>query len=159
MKQEQQLFRKKSLDKISSPEQLNDYIRVANPSLWLVLGAVIALLVGVCIWGVLGKLDTTVAAVVTISNGQATAYVQEENIESIAEGNIVRINENEYTVTSVSQMPVMIDDDFSDYALYLMDWQKGEWVYTLTVDAALNEGVYAANIVVESVSPVSFVLN
>ena len=155
----QQLFRKKSLDKISSPEQLNDYIRVANPSLWLVLGAVIALLVGVCIWGVLGKLDTTVAAVVAVSNGQATAYVQEDNIESIAEGNIVRISENEYTVTSVSQMPVMIDDDFSDYALYLMDWQKGEWVYTLTVDAALNEGVYAANIVVESVSPVSFVLN
>lgn len=26
-----QIFRKKSLDRISSPEQLNDYIRVANP--------------------------------------------------------------------------------------------------------------------------------
>ena len=41
----EQLFRKKSVERVSSPEQLNDYIRVANPSLWLVLGAVIVLLV------------------------------------------------------------------------------------------------------------------
>ena len=59
----EQSFRKKSVDRVSSPEQLNDYIRVANPSLWLVLGAVIALLIGVCVWGVLGRLDTTVSAV------------------------------------------------------------------------------------------------
>lgn len=25
------IFRRKSMDKISSPEQMNDYIRVANP--------------------------------------------------------------------------------------------------------------------------------
>ena len=27
----EQLFRKKSIDRVSSPEQLNEYIRVANP--------------------------------------------------------------------------------------------------------------------------------
>ena len=32
-----QIFRKKSLDRISSPEQLNDYIRVANPGIWMIL--------------------------------------------------------------------------------------------------------------------------
>ena len=31
-----QIFRKKSLDRISSPEQLNDYIRVANPGIWMI---------------------------------------------------------------------------------------------------------------------------
>ena len=34
-----QIFRKKSLDRISSPEQLNDYIRVANPGIWMILAA------------------------------------------------------------------------------------------------------------------------
>ena len=38
-----QIFRKKSLDRISSPEQLNDYIRVANPGIWMILAAVIIL--------------------------------------------------------------------------------------------------------------------
>ena len=48
---EQSLFRKKSLDRISSPEQLNDYLRVTNPTVWVVLGAVILLLLGVIVWG------------------------------------------------------------------------------------------------------------
>lgn len=32
------LFRQKSLDKITSPEQMGDYIRVSNPSVWMILG-------------------------------------------------------------------------------------------------------------------------
>ena len=38
------LFRKSSIDRISSPEQLNDYIRVTNPSIWVILAAIIILL-------------------------------------------------------------------------------------------------------------------
>ena len=38
------LFRKSSLDSISLPEQLNDYIKVSNTSVWLVLAALFALL-------------------------------------------------------------------------------------------------------------------
>lgn len=41
----EQLFRKKSIERVNSPEQLNEHIRVANPGVWLVLAAVIALLV------------------------------------------------------------------------------------------------------------------
>lgn len=54
-----QLFRQKSLDKITSPEQMGDYIRVSNPSVWMILAAIIVLLIGVCVWGVFGRLDTT----------------------------------------------------------------------------------------------------
>ena len=35
------LYRKESMDRIQSPEQLNDYLRITNPSVWVVLGAVI----------------------------------------------------------------------------------------------------------------------
>ena len=48
------LFRKTSLDRVSNPEQLNDYIRVTNPSVWMIMCAVILLLTGVCVWGVFG---------------------------------------------------------------------------------------------------------
>ena len=41
---EEQIFRKKSLDRLSSPEQLNDYLHVTSPGIWIVLGAVIFLL-------------------------------------------------------------------------------------------------------------------
>ena len=39
------IFRKKSIEKVTSPEQINDYIRVSNPSVWMILAAVIVLLV------------------------------------------------------------------------------------------------------------------
>ena len=39
----EKLFRKQSLDKVTSPEQLNDYVRVSNPGVWMILAAVIIL--------------------------------------------------------------------------------------------------------------------
>ena len=61
-----QIFRKKSLEKVSSPEQLDDYIRVSNPGVWIVLVTVIVLLVGVCVWGVFGRLETTVGSAAVV---------------------------------------------------------------------------------------------
>ena len=53
------LFRKKSMDRVSSPEQLNDYIRVTTPSVWLVMLGVILLLTGMIIWSIFGTVDAT----------------------------------------------------------------------------------------------------
>ena len=51
------IFREKSLERVSSPEQLNDYIRVTTPSVWIVLIALVVLLVGMLAWGVLGRIE------------------------------------------------------------------------------------------------------
>ena len=51
------IFREKSLTQVSSPEQLNDYIRVSTPAVWLVLTAIVLLLVGVALWGCVGRLE------------------------------------------------------------------------------------------------------
>ncbi len=50
------LFRQKSIDKVSSPEKLDDYIRVTTPSVWITLIAIVILLVGIIVWGVFGEL-------------------------------------------------------------------------------------------------------
>ena len=44
------LFRKKSIDRISSPEELHDYMRVTSPRLWMILAAVVLLLVGFIVY-------------------------------------------------------------------------------------------------------------
>ena len=49
------IFREKSLSRVSSPEALNDYIRVTTPSVWIVLIALTLLLVGMLAWSILGK--------------------------------------------------------------------------------------------------------
>ena len=53
------VYREKSLERVSSPEQLNDYIRVTTPSVWLVLAAVILLLAGMVAWSILGTVEAT----------------------------------------------------------------------------------------------------
>ena len=49
------IFREKSMDKVSSPEALNDYIRVTTPSVWVVLIALVLLLVGMITWSIFGR--------------------------------------------------------------------------------------------------------
>lgn len=155
----EQLFRKKSIDRVSSPEQLDAYIRVANPGVWMVLVAIALLLAGACVWGVLGHLDTTVPAVAVSENGSVTVYVKEADAPDLREGMPVRIADAEWTVTSISTVPVKVDSSFSEYMLHVGDFQSGEWVYAVQTDAQLPQGVYSVQIVVERAAPMSFVVN
>ena len=73
------IFRKKSIDRMSSPEQLNDYIKVTNPGVWMALAAIVILLIGVCVWGVFGKLETKLPVAAVSQDGQTVLYVKEND--------------------------------------------------------------------------------
>lgn len=47
------LFREMSLEKIASPEHIDEYIKVTTPSVWIVL---IALLAGILFWCIFGTM-------------------------------------------------------------------------------------------------------
>ncbi len=51
------IFRQKSLDRVSDPDKLNDYIRVTTPGVWLVLTAILILLLGMLAWSILGTVE------------------------------------------------------------------------------------------------------
>lgn len=63
-----QLFRKKSLDRVASPEELNDYMRVTGPALWMLMAAVIALLAGMLALASIHPLETTLAVQAQVAN-------------------------------------------------------------------------------------------
>ena len=154
-----QLFRSKSLQKVSSPEQLDAYIRVSTPGIWMLLAAITALLVGVCVWGMMGHLETTLSAVAVARDERVSVYVKEADIRDVEPGMQVGIDDMEFTILSISGEPVKVDESFSDYTCHVGQLSVGEWVYVLTLDAGAPEGVYAARIVTERVSPFSFVIN
>ena len=52
------IFREKSLKKVSSPEQMDEYIRVTTPSVWIALIALALLLAGFLIWSIFGTMET-----------------------------------------------------------------------------------------------------
>ncbi len=55
------IFRKVSLERLSSPEQLDQLMRVTNPKGWLALGGVILLLIAAVLWGFLGSVPNEAA--------------------------------------------------------------------------------------------------
>ena len=155
-----ELFRKKSIERVTSPEQLNDYIRVSNPGVWMILAAVVILLAGVCVWGVFGRLDTKKQASGVCENGKLTCYIKSDDISDVKEGTLVSVDGKEYTVKSVSSSPVRLDGEKDSYLIYLGGFSETDWVYVVTVDAPdLADGEYSVDVITKRVSPISFVLN
>ena len=156
-----ELFRKKALDQISSPEQLNDYIRVVNPSIWFMMVGVIIFLVGVCVWGIFGKLDTLLSVAAVNDNGRLVCYVKEADISSVNRDMDVEIGGNSYVIESIAARPLQVDDSFSEYLKHVGSLSEGEWVYEVVLDGSEGEqgSVLKADIIVERISPKTFVVN
>ena len=71
---ESNLFRKSSLERVSSPERLNDYIKITHPGIFGVLFGCLAILIAVSLWGVYGNIPDSVNTVGVIfpQNGVTT---------------------------------------------------------------------------------------
>jgi hypothetical protein len=80
----QTVFRKKTLERISSPDQLTDYLCVTNPGIWVILVAVILLLAGVFAWSMVGTLETKAEVKIVVSDH--TAQIIPLGSETLAEG-------------------------------------------------------------------------
>jgi hypothetical protein len=60
---EPSLFRKSSIERISTPERLNEYVKITHPGVWSVLLGCLALLVAVGFWGVYGSIPDSINAI------------------------------------------------------------------------------------------------
>ena len=55
------MFRKSSLERLSSPEEIDQLMHITSARQWLALAAVFVLLVSACVWGYASAVATTVA--------------------------------------------------------------------------------------------------
>lgn len=155
------LFREKSIKRVSSPEQLNDYIRVTSPCVWLVLLGIVIILVGIIVWGVFGNLETYITTAAISEEDSIICYVKAEDFERIEADMTVKIDDKEFMIKDIPEQPVQVDDTFPEYLRYKGKLSEGEWVYAISLKGSLGESgsIYIADIVVESVSPLSFITN
>ena len=135
----EELFRKKSIEKMRSPENIDDYIRVTNPGVWLLLAAVIVLLIGACIWGIWGHIETTLDVTATVSDGVVVCEINGSDAAEVEVGMLLCIGEQEAPIRGLSG-------------------SDGQGC-TITAEMTLADGTYPAHIILERVSPSSFILN
>lgn len=98
---DQTLFRKKAMDKISSPEQLTDYLRVTSPRMWIIIAAVALLLAAGIVWSAIGSIEIVKDVHIVVSDGEARIVTLIPS--DVEAGMIVRIAGEEYLVSKTEE--------------------------------------------------------
>ena len=157
---ENQVFRQKSMDRVTSPENLNNIIKVANPGVWILIAATIALLIGALCWGFLGRLQTSVPVAVTVENNVATFYVKEADILKVKEGQEVKFEGYTCKLGTIPKRAIRIADKIKDdYVKHVLGLTENDWVFVITSPCEAEDGVYVGNVITESIAPISLIFN
>ena len=137
--EKKQLYREEALQSIASPEQLTDYLKVTNPGIWVLLATIILILCGLMAWGTVGNLETLEYCKAQVKDGAADIIVPDISKGMPEAGMTLRIGEAEYALT-------FVEDD-------------GTGRINAFAPVNVEDGTYDAEIVIESVHPIYFLLN
>lgn len=151
------VFRQKSLDRINSPEALDRYIKTTNPSVWVLLVAIIIFLAGIIVWGVFGTIENKKTEGCSIKSGVVTCVIKETDSAEIKKDSFIVVNGEHVTVENVNGP---VNNPINDAILHLSGVEEGEWYYTVSgKTSASNSESVACEVVFESINPIKFVLN
>ena len=139
---EKQVFREKSVERIASPEQLQDYMRVTTPGTWMVLAAVILLLAGLIISSALVNVESTIPGQATVEEDGLLLQIELPLSQKslVSPGMVVRVADREAKVDMIFQAK----NALQVLAELPEDGEK------------LAPGTHDVKIVTETVTPISF---
>ena len=162
---EDQLFRKKSLEHISSPDDLHDYMRVTSPRLWMTLGAILVLLLGFIIYASTATMENVMPIQITCEH--TPSYHTDEDGEYVSMGESSIFSAAlpiSYQDVIRPGMTVRVGEELGKVAItYTMDVSEPEdglmLFIEMTSDRMFPEGTYDAELVLETTTPISFLWN
>lgn len=159
------LFTKKAQSKLRSPDDLDEYVRVTNPSVWVVLAACVLLMVGLFAWGFFGTAHTSVSAVATRVKGEVVAFLPADDASKVSVGNPANVEGELMEVASIDTVPLsrleayeIVGSDFLAATLV-----QDDWTYLVTFkgdgDTGFAEGVpLSVNVTTENIAPINVIL-
>ena len=137
---EQSLFRKESLKRVSSPEQLSDYLHVTSPASWIVFGAAILLIASLLIWSSVTAVESYAAGDAEVQDGVLTlTFDDTEKAENVEVGMDVKVGDTLTPVMSIGQ-----DSDGKVFAV---------------ADTKLPDGSYEARVGYKSTKIIEMLFN
>lgn len=157
---EETIFRKKSIDRISSPEELDTYLKVTTPSVWLILIGIIVVLIGIIAWGSFGEIKTFASAGCVVDENDTYCYIKDEYRQKIEPGDEIMVSNSDekIMVLAIDSNVVSIPDDYL-YLQGLVGVNSQDFVFELLCSSNLPSGYYGGKIEVESISPLKFIFN
>ena len=174
------IFNQRAAEKLRSPDDLDKYVRVTNPSVWVVLAACLTLLAGLLAWGIFGSVTTSVTttgAVVDISKLSketglgdpdttkvAVCFLSAEDVAKVDVGDPANVDGEQMTVGFIAPIPDAPDEwDSAIGSQYLVKALfSGDWAYPVAFKGDTSELTENTPLTVvittERISPISLIL-
>lgn len=158
-----EIFRDESLQQINSPDNLNDYIKIASSGIWMLLGSILLILVGGIFWCIFANLETKADSAVVVNGSSAKCYLSEDDSKYISDNMTIIIDGQKYPLGEHNaNMEKLSPDDSSDEVyLHVMNHEKAGWYFIYDIEGLsdLKDGIYKGTIIIDSVKPISFFVN
>ena len=160
----EELFTEKARNKLRSPDDLSEYVRVINPSGWIVLTACAILLFGLFTWGTVETAAANVTTFGTNVGNKVLCFLPAKQASKIRVGDSANVEGHLLKVASTSSLPVsrddaseLLDSSYLVNTLVSSDWSivvvlKGDDVGNIAENVPLS-----VVITTERVAPLSLV--
>ena len=135
------IFNQKAAEKLRNPDDLDKYVRVTNPSVWIVIAACMALLAGLLAWGVFGTVSTSVSTTGVAVDGRVMCFLSAEEVAKVDAGDTAMVGNQKMTVSEVAAIPLSRDEVGTiltgDYLVSSI--AKADWVYQVQFEGDRSE--------------------
>ena len=158
------MFTQKASEKLRSPDDLDEYVRVTNPSVWVVLAACAVLLIGLFAWGFLGTAATSAGATGAYVKGEAVCFLPADEASKVHVGDDANVGGELMQVESISTVPVsraeareIVGNDYLANTLVGADWT---YVVRFAGDGepGLTEGIpIGISITTDNIAPITLI--
>ena len=132
----QGVFRSSTMNRVASSEELDHYIKVTNPSAWIVTIAALLLVAGVLIWAIVAIVPITIETtgillieensedtrVVCIVNQATANRIKGTGAKAFVDGVEAESVEMENTPLSASEVVSLLGSDFYADSIEIGDW-------------------------------------
>lgn len=153
------IFREKSLKRVASPEELDEYIKVTNPGVWLIFACIIIFLTGICAWGYFGTLETGMELFGEAGEGSYTVYARGDQLQQLKEGMEVKYGGAGGQITSLSANPRPAGEVIPEAMLDKYALGTDTPVYPVAVSVPLPEGGAEVRVILEQIKPMDLLFD
>lgn len=147
---ENNIFREKSIARISSPEQLDDYIKVTRTSVWVLLAAMIVLLLGGIVFVMNYHYTETCQSIGIVENGEIRTYISDDEYYAIKRDSSINAGGETIAIERVEVSGAQAVNVMPEYVLYKSAFDKSDWVHEISGYTTLADGIYAVEVVLYS---------
>ena len=163
------VFNPKAIKATSSPDDLEKTVKVTTPTVWLILIACTALLIGLLAWGIWGTVNNTVSCTGLWKDGAVVCLLTKKEVKQIHKGDAADVSGIKGTVEKIASLPLSKDEaaDYTGSAYMVEEMMTGKWGFLVQLKMQfgkkerkiLNGTTDPVQITTAQISPISAILN